>query len=161
MKRFRFRLETVLRLREQVEQQRKRELGEVLAVRQQHVDEKARLEGQLADHKAQIRALADGAPGKKLDMNALIDHRQYATAVDFQIRRTRQAIGVIEEEVARRREALAEAARERKGIEKLRERQLQAYREAEQRQQQKELDEIGLVGHSRARQAALSPVEGE
>ena len=110
MKRFQFRLQTVLKLRERAEEKRKQQLAEVLALRLQQADRQARLEAQLAQHRQRQRELtASGA----MDMEAVIGHRQFATAVDFRIRRTREAIRVIDEEAARRRAALAQATSDR------------------------------------------------
>jgi flagellar protein FliJ len=148
MKRFQFRLGAVLKLRERAEDQRKQELAEVVRLRREHQDKHDSLQDSLDEQKQQMR---DMAAGGDVNVERLIGYQRYAMSVDFQVRRLEETLRVIDEEMARRRGVLAEATRDKKVIEKLRERQHDEYLAGVAREERRELDEIGQFGHYRTR----------
>ena len=129
MAKFVFKLEGVLRQRKHVEREKQREL----AIKQRQLVE---LQGYLQ----QLQQTVNGANNDvrlnrltgRLDMGFLAAHRRFLTGMQ------RQAMGVVQ------KIALAEAAKQRKVIEKLRERQLARWKAEQSRRELAELDEIGM-----------------
>lgn len=141
MAQFIFKLQSVLRQREIIEQQKQRELS----IRQQaYVD----LENQLQHMQQQVaNTLADLRINHlvgKLDLNFLASHRRFMTAMQRQALGIAQKMGPAKVAVDTARALLAEAAKQRKIIEKLRERQFAQWKAAEAKKELALLDEIGM-----------------
>jgi flagellar FliJ protein len=152
MARFVFRLEVVLRQRKRAEQEAQREL----AVRQARLvaaeDELKRLE-------ERVRAASDDVRQNhltgSLDLNFLSAHRRFLNAMQRQGMEIVQRIAAGRNLVEEARMLLAEAARNRKVIEKLRERQLARWREEQQRMESIAFDEIGMqIGYANSVEAS-------
>src|SRR5687768_14530971 len=120
MAKFVFQLAAVLRHRELAEEQRQREL----AIQQAAM---TRLEGELRRLNESMHATAndlrDNHLTGRLDMNFLAAHRRYTIAVQRQAMELVQKMAVQQRLVDEARRALAEAAKQRKIMEKLRERE--------------------------------------
>ena len=140
MARFVFSLESVLRQRKHAEQERLRELGAAQA-------EMTRLQNEL-------KALNDSMQSSAADMKAnhltgsldvayLAAHRRYSVAMQ------RRGFSLVQDMARQQRKIddaqrlLAEAAKERKVIEKLRERQLERWKSEVGRKELAEADEVG------------------
>lgn len=141
MAKFQFRLATLLRLREATRDERRVQLAEV-----QRAD--AELQSQLerlAREQEQLRRDCREAAGPgTVDLRRLVEAEQYASALRMQeagIRRQRETLAV---EIECRRQAVIEADRDVQSLEKLRDNQLQAHRQEEDRQEGKRLDEAAL-----------------
>ena len=119
MSKFVFKLAAVLRHRELTEEQRQREL----AVQQA---EMTRLEVELRRLNESVQSttndLRDNHLTGRLDMNFLAAHRRYTLAVQRQAMALVQKMAVQQRLVDDARRALAEAAKQRKILEKLKER---------------------------------------
>jgi flagellar FliJ protein len=146
MAKFVFQLEGVLRHRTNVEHQRKREL----AVIQSGM---TALENELRALDASVRASEDDLRKNrligKIDLAFLAAYRRYAFAMQ------RKAVGIAEKmatvqiHVDRAKRNLAEAAKQRKILEKLREKLFARWREALERKDVAEMDEIAMqLGHN-------------
>ena len=142
---FKFRLDFLLRFRRQLEELAKYELAE--RVRRANLIETRLLElrersGQLVE--SMQRKADDPIPAPLFSM--------YKDYLD-QLRREKEAVANeltrAEDQVEKQRQALVQASVERKVIDRLKERQKQAYMENEARQQQGILDELAALARSR------------
>ena len=141
MGKFKFRLQTLLRLRENDRDARRSELAQAY-----HADELMR--EQQEELERERRALLDksreaAGPGP-VDIDCLIQTQRYELLLKMhgeRIRKQREAVAV---EIDRRREKLVQANREVRVLENLREKQLARHREEEGRQETKRLDEAAL-----------------
>jgi flagellar FliJ protein len=141
MPKFVFQLDGVLRQRENLEQQRQRELA-VAQARFQQMD---------AELRAMDRAVKDATADVRqhhlrgvLNMAYLAAHRRYTLAVERKAMTLIQRMAIAQRQVDDARAKLAEAAKDRKVIEKLREKQYERWREAVARRELADLDEVNM-----------------
>src|SRR3954463_7307828 len=141
MPRFKFQLEGVLQHRKNIEEEKQRALAAVLAQLQHLKNELTDLDqlsrGALAD-------LREHRLTGALDMSFLAAHRRFTGSVQRKALAIVQKMALVQREIDQARSALAEAAKQRKIIEKLRERQLERWRAQQHRQEAEELDDIGM-----------------
>lgn len=151
MPKFVFQLEGVLRHRKTVEEQRQRELGLAQA-------EMAKMEAELRSMDDAARGVSDDVRTNRLtgmlDMAFLAAHRRYVAAMQRKAMALAQRMAVQQRAVDEARRQLAEAAKQRKIIEKLRERQFERWRSDHARREGAELDEVNM-------QLALEPFFGD
>lgn len=140
MAKFVFKLAAVLRHRELVEQEKLRLFSEAQA-------RLKALEGELADLQHAVEEANQDLRRNRLvgslDVTFLISHRRFLLGMQ---RKGMEMVGRIaqaQREAAQAQVALAEAARARKVLEKLRERQLERWREEQARKELAMLDEVG------------------
>lgn len=141
MSKFHFRLATLLRLRETTRDECRVQLAESHRADAELQSQQGRLSSEQQELQHQCRTAA--SPGA-VDLPRLVEAQQYASALRIQeaeLQRQRQALAV---EIDRRRQALLDADRDMRTLEKLRENQLQTYRQEEDRQEGKRLDEAAL-----------------
>jgi flagellar protein FliJ len=138
---FHFRLATLLRLREATRDERRGALAEAYRVDdvlRQRIEHVAR---ELASLRAQSRqAAARGA----VDVDRLLEAQRYELALRAAERQLAEQRASVAEEIERRRRDLAEAGREVRVLEKLREKQQWRHNREEARRETKVLDEVGL-----------------
>lgn len=141
MPKFSFKLEGVLRQRKHVEQERMRALATCL---KHQSDCEAEL-GLLHDN---VRRITDDLRQNHLtgvlDMGFLAAHRRYMIAMQRQAMGIAQKIAAAQQRVTEARLALAEAAKQRKVMEKLREKHHERWRAEQAAKEFRELDEIGV-----------------
>jgi flagellar FliJ protein len=141
MARFKFRLEGVLRHRKHLEQQQQRELAMVQG-------QMARLQGQLRELNDSVKAATDDVRQNhmtgKLDLDFLAGYRRFMVGMQRQAVVLMQKMALVQKQVEEAQKGLAEAAKQRKVIEKLKERQEQRWMEDVQRKENADLDEIGV-----------------
>jgi len=140
MAKFVFTLESVLRHRAHAERERMREVAVAQA-------EMTRLQLELKALNDSMRASAADMKANHLsgpiDVTFLAAHRRYTVAMQ------RKGLSLVQEMARQQRKVddaqrlLAEAAKERKVIEKLREKQFERWREELGRKEQAEADEVG------------------
>jgi flagellar protein FliJ len=139
MPRFKFKLEGVFRQRKQLERERQRE---VAASRQQ-----ARL------LEEELRALNQSLQGTvedvrhnrltgRLDLSFLAAHRRYAAAMQRKGDALVQRLANLSRQIETQQRALAEAAKQRKAIEKLRERRWEQWLAEQSKRELAQMDEI-------------------
>jgi flagellar FliJ protein len=140
MPRFIFPFEALLKHRTRVEQERMREL--------------AVAQGEMARLQQELRALNDALRAGAQDMKAnhltgpidvayLAAHRRYSVAMQRKGQTLVQDMARQQKKVEDAQRLLAEAAKERKVIEKLRERQLERWNAEVARREQADADEVG------------------
>jgi flagellar FliJ protein len=138
---FTFNLGGVLRHREFVEKERQREL--------------ATAQGELAVLEAELHALDETAQNAtndlrtnrlvgRVDLAFLAAHRRFAIAMQRKALGVAQKIAVARQDVNQKRAALAEAAKDRKAIEKLREKRFEQWRLEQSKKEADALDEAGM-----------------
>jgi flagellar FliJ protein len=139
MAKFKYRMATLLRLRESARDERRIQLAqayraeEMLRSRQQQVAE------ELVALAGRIRAAA--APGV-VDVDRLLDAQRFELVLKARQQQLAAQQEQIRAETQRRRQALVEANREVQVLEKLRERQFQRWRDEENRRETRRLDEV-------------------
>jgi len=136
---FRFRLATLLRLRELARDERRAELAQAYRAKDLLEEQERAIE----QHLASLREIARQAcaPGE-IDVDRLLETRRFETVLLAQRQDIRHKQQMIDAEVERRRLALVEANREVQVLENLRGRQYERHRAEENRREIKQLDEI-------------------
>ncbi|MCU0958805.1 MAG: flagellar export protein FliJ [Pirellulaceae bacterium] len=138
---FTFRLEPLLRLRTAERDRRREELAKafraelVLQQQQQAVEDELQVTRQEAQQQS--------APGP-IHVDPLLHAHRYALLLQAHLAQLRRQQLAVRQEIDRRREALVEADRELRILEKLKERHLAAHVYQEQRADLRTLDEIAL-----------------
>ena len=153
MKRFKFRYQTLLEVRERAEKLEE----EVL---QRHLGSLAKASGAMEELMGQERAQqaawigAQGqAGGVDLDNVAMI--QRFLVVLDQRIGRQRAEVEQAEARVANQRELLAEARRQAEVIRQLKERDQKAWREELERAEARELDELATLRYAHRQRGAF------
>jgi len=138
MAQFRFRLATLLRLREALRDQRRAELAEAYRVEdllRQQQEEVGRMIDALCQRCREV-----AAPGP-VDVDAMLAAQRYYAALRSRQQQLLAQRQHVAGEIERRQQVLAAASRDVKILEKLRQRQAEAYQAEENRREMKLLDE--------------------
>lgn len=139
MKRFRFKLATVLKVKYRVEELRQRELrvaqGFLEGARRELIQRRQAAAETAAAYRKNLQ--------KRLDLQLILYYQQFLSWRNEQVDLAVHAVAESERLVEAARQRLLIATRERKIIEKLKERAYQTYLAAELSEEIKFLDEIG------------------
>ena len=139
MKKFRFRLQPVLKLREQQEEQKQRAVG----VLQSEIAEQQRQALVMAEVvKEQGQILKDHFSQGNVDVNWISYYQGYVSNMQRSIAEKINTVGQVQKKLAQARSELAEAAKQTKIIEKLKEKRKTRYDKQLQRQETFEQDEL-------------------
>jgi len=141
MAQFDFSLEGVLRHRRHVEQERQRDLARAQQQMRHAQDELREL------NQAMQSSLGDVRQNRlvgKLDLGFLAAYRRYQAAMQRKGTGMAQKMVLIQREVDAAQKALAEAAKQRKIIEKLREKQHDRWKQEQSRKEAADLDEVTM-----------------
>jgi flagellar FliJ protein len=141
MARFTFKLEGVLRQRKHVEQEKMRALAVTLKHQAECEMEFQRLSDAVQQTNDDLRR--NHLTGL-LDMSFLSAHRRFMNAMHRQSAGIQQKIAQAKHNVTEARIALGEAAKQRKVMEKLREKHHERWRSEQAAKEFRELDEIGV-----------------
>lgn len=141
MARFTFNLQTVLDEREREEQLCQKSLGEAALRKQKLDDELAVLERQIVENNESMR---DNHLVGKLNVNILTSHRRYLIATRQQVIGLAQRIAAARLEVEQARRKLNEAAKNRKAIEVLRDRQKARWSAEQERKERAIADDASM-----------------
>lgn len=140
MKRFRFRLEALLKQREQIEKDRQKELADAM---RQVQEQKSRLEAITGKSRETLDRKREHQAGA-IRISDLQVYSRYLHRLKRDSLGAEELLRALRKTEARRREALLEAAKNRKIYETLKDHQREDfYREAEQAAA-KDNDEVGL-----------------
>jgi flagellar FliJ protein len=148
MKRFQFRLATLLRLREATRDERRAQLAEAFAAERTLNDQKQ----QILDESALLRKQYERAanPGT-LDVDRLLDAHRYQLILKAEMTLLEQQAAKLGEEIEKRRQALVAADREVRVLEKLRETWKERHQHEAALVEAKQIDEVAnrmFVGFS-------------
>lgn len=141
MAQFVFKLDGVLRYRKNVEHQRQRDVAEIQA-------QMTALEAQLRTMDAEVQAvnadIRENALNGRIDTGFLIAHRRFLAGAQKQALSIAQKMGLVQVKLDQARKALAEAAKEHKILDKLRERQLEVWNLEIARKDAAAMDEVAM-----------------
>jgi flagellar FliJ protein len=157
-KRYVFRFETMLKLRQQREDHHKRIVAErirqITATREQI----ASIQGQIQQEMEAMRVVQ--GPGT-LDLQQTVRHRHWLGRLHRLQLEAEGALRGLEAKLAQERAELAEAAKQRRVLEKLKERQAERYRKEMERREMLQLDEMATQrhNHEQLRLAAIARAE--
>ncbi len=138
MAKFKFRLATLLRLREAARDERRSELAQAYRADEIIRHQRSRLARDLSELETTTRQAS--APGD-LNVDRLLETRRYQLVLRSQEQHVRQQHEALRAEIERRRQAVVDANREVRVLEGLRQKQYERHREEENRQEIKRLDE--------------------
>ncbi len=136
---FRFRLETLLKVRFDERDVARRNYAQALEAQQILNDQIRELEAELADIRTLTRTAA--GPGQ-VDVDRLLRAHRYELLVVTRAQQLRQQATRVAEECERRRLQLMQADREVRLLEKLKERQLATFEYTEQQRENQLMDEV-------------------
>ena len=151
MSKFKFRLETLLKLREGIRDERRAALAEAFHAEQLLEGRILEIDGEhssLREQRSQIASSGDVA------VDQLLEIQRYEAILAAELKTLAGQREMLETEITRRREATAEADQEVRVLEKLRERQQQRHDSQEELKLLKELDEFASLSHSRKDKAS-------
>lgn len=144
MSTFKFRLQTLLRMRMADRDEKRGKLAEAYQaerILQGRIEELARDIGEARD-----RARRGSSPGE-INVDMLLNSHRYEVLLAAQKKALEQQLTQVQAEVERRRLTLVEADREVRVLEKLREKRLGEHAQGELKKEVKELDEVALQRH--------------
>ena len=137
----RFRLATLLRLRESTRDECRARLAEAQRADQELLDQLTRLGMEQQRVQGECRKAA--GPGN-VDVGRLVEAHRYAVSLrarEDELKQQRQALAV---EIQQRRQSLVTADQDVQVLEKLRDRRLERHRVEEGRKEAKQIDEAAL-----------------
>src|SRR6476646_1506090 len=142
MAKYKFRLETLQKVREAHRDQQRASLAEAFRAEQVLAENRA----QLVAEERELRELQRSATdGKYLDVNRLLEAQRYELLLKAQSQELAKQAILLSAEAERRRQILVEADREVRVLELLDERHRRAHDRDEQRAETKRLDDVATV----------------
>jgi flagellar export protein FliJ len=139
MSKYRFRLETLRRLRLAHRDQQRSALADAFRAEQMLAERRAALEDEQA---RQRDAQRSAMTGHYVDVNRLVESQRYEMVLDAQGRQLADQASRLAVEVERRRQNLMEADRGVRVLDKLDERRRREHRRQQERLETKQLDEF-------------------
>jgi flagellar protein FliJ len=156
MSTFRFRLQTVLRLRIAARDERRAELGRALRAAEVLREQQAKVVADLSDNQLAIREfmMRQAASSSGVNVDRLLNAHRHSLVLKAQSSQLAQQQKQIAVEIAKRQAALVEADRDVRVLEKLQERGQQEHELLDLAKEQRDLDEIAIMRAFRQREAA-------
>ncbi len=151
MARYKFRLKTILHLRESHRDTQREEVADALRAAETLREQKIQIEKEIQEIIVQRREWASKAP---LQVARLLDLQRYETSLRAKLRAIEENQKSVEIEIIRRREVLVTAEREVKTLEKLDDRGQERHRQEEQRRETLLMDEFASQQNARQQQRA-------
>lgn len=143
MAKFIFKMDNILSIKEKLEDQAKAEYGMELMRLREEEEKKLRLEAKKMGYEAKLtRELQD-----YLEIRRIRDLENAVEVMKFQIKLQQHVIEQQEARVAKAKEKLDEAMKERKTFEKLKEKAFETFRQELNAAEQKEVDELVSFRH--------------
>lgn len=158
MARFRFRLETLLKVRKERRDQLREDLAKanqaatILAAQRQEI---------LAELETTVEEMRREQLQSSPTVDRIIENRRYGALLKIHVATIEDQARQIAEEVEKRRQALANADRDVRVIEKLKEKQLQQYYHKEDIAETKMLDELAGIQSFRRRDDSEADAESD
>jgi flagellar protein FliJ len=156
MPKFTFRLATLQRLREAACDERRVKLAEACRVDDVLRQRLDRLSGEIDRLRDDCRRAA--APGE-VEIDRLVEAERYEQSLQLQHAQLVRERETMAGEIQRRRQALLDAHRDVRALEKLRDRQAEQFRNEEERREAKRLDEAAQLQTMRKQAADHSLVD--
>lgn len=138
MARFRYRMQSILNIKEKLETQAKQEFGLAQRALNAEEDKLALLIERKAGYERELREDLSG----QLHVMQLKDGNERLRVMDEMISMQRLQVRLAEEAVEKAREKLSQAMKERKAQERLREKAFEAFLQEESKAEMKEIDQL-------------------
>ncbi|HOJ77337.1 MAG TPA: flagellar export protein FliJ [Bacillota bacterium] len=142
MKKFKFKLETVLKVRTRLEDLRKRELRQAELRLEEALRQLKRRQAEIAETTAMYQ---ENLQKQRLDLNLATYYHNYLNKLNQLLVEDYARIDRCNEDLAKARQNLIEATKEKKIVEKLKEKAYEEYKSAELKQETEFLDELGTT----------------
>ncbi|MCL2005508.1 MAG: flagellar export protein FliJ [Planctomycetaceae bacterium] len=142
---FTFRLEPLITLRDNALKERQADLAKAYEARQILETDIKKLDQQLSEGRESARTLMQ--EGQKINVDYLLGFRRQEMFLLANQDELKEKMAIIDEEIEVRRAAVAEANKELKIVEKLKEQRFEKYLEEQNKSEMKAMDEI--AGNSR------------
>lgn len=142
MAKFNFRLQSVLKVKSQQEDNLKNELGKAIRKLEDEKRKLAKLEDELSSLSAKFNEKA-----KKATVKKLIEYKEYLSLLTPRIKSQKENVNCAALNVDRIREELLQAVKERQILEKLKEKKKEEFLLEEKKLEQKINDEIVSFSH--------------
>ncbi len=143
-KKFKFRLESVLKYRKIIEDEKKREFAEAnKAVEEQRMKIRE-LEEDRQDLIESIRDMREGKSNEKIHMSGMVDAMLIVGGIEMGIITANNEVQRLSKEVAGKRQAFVESQRDKKAIEILKDKRKKTYLHELETEQQQLLDELSI-----------------
>jgi flagellar FliJ protein len=141
-KQFKFRFATMLKIRQQREDEHKRVVAERLRQIARTRDHRHALQQQIQD---EVGAIRDSQANGSIDIQQVMRHRHWLGHLHKGVLEADARLRFLEARLAQERTVLAEAVKQRKILEKLKEHQWQRHLKEEDVREMKEGDELATV----------------
>jgi flagellar FliJ protein len=138
MAKFNFRLQSYLSIKEKLEEQKKNEYGQAMAV----VEKEKQVKEQIILKKTETLGGFKSAAVGSIRLNDLKNYNQFIGALKKKEEKQDTVIKKAEQTAEQRRAELVERMRERKALDLLKEKNYAEYLKEEQRAEQKSVDEL-------------------
>jgi flagellar FliJ protein len=142
MKKFKFKLETVLKVRTRLEDLRKRELRQAELRLEEALRQLKRRQAEIAETTAMYQ---ENLQKQRLDLNLATYYHNYLNKLNQLLVEDYARIDRCNEDLAKARQNLIEATKEKKIVEKLKEKAYEEYKLTELKQETEFLDELGTT----------------
>ncbi len=139
MKKFRFRLDAILKLRKQQEDEKKRIAGEILAEINKQQNEALRMGREIEQSRRELKDILVG----QVDLHKIANHQRFVNDMQMAIHKRVVKVAELQVKLNEARKELAEASKRYKIIEKLREKRERRYLQEANRKEMQQQDEIG------------------
>lgn len=146
MSKFRFRLETYLRLKIAARDERRAELAEVLRAEEQLKEHQVGIENDIEDQHAYIRGLTQAGT---LNVDLITASQREVVFLKALHVEKQQLMLKLQPHIQQRRQALIDADHEVRTLEKLKEQKHEQHLQLEAAAEAKQMDEIALSGFMR------------
>jgi flagellar FliJ protein len=155
MSNFRFRLQTVLRLRTVARDERRAELGRAQRAAEVLREQQAKVAAEAIENQDATRAmmLRQASSTEGMNVDRLLNANRQLLMLRAQSAQLSQQLKQVELEIVKRQAALVEADRDVRVLEKLQEKGQQEHELRELALEQRDLDEIAIVRAFRQREA--------
>ena len=140
MPEFRFRLATLLRLRQSVRDEFRLRLAESQRADEDLRDRLTRLDAERRQLQGRRRRAGPG----EVDVDRIVEVERYTSVLRSEEERLQQRRETLAVEIQQRRQSLLKADQDARSLEKLRERHLLRHRREQWRRESKQLDEVAL-----------------
>src|SRR4051812_1986702 len=142
MAKYKFRLESLQKVREAHRDQQRASLAEAFRAEQVLAENRAQL---IAEEQELLALKRTASEGRYLDINRLLEAQRYELLLKAQSQELAKRAVLLAAETERRRQTLVEADREVRALELLDERHRQSHNRQQQRVETKLLDETATV----------------
>ena len=149
---FKFRLDPLLRIRRHAEEERKGALAQVQGKLNEQTERARRYDAMITQEHHSLR---DGSLVGTLDPRRLAHHRRYVNSMMRGLVQTLCERAGTQKDADQARQQLVEAVKQRKVLEKLRERRQADWRSQQDRIERADLDEMGIVSARRAKESSV------